>query len=175
MKAQRPQNLKPTRSGSHQTVDNMEIIELSKRPDLLEAGIQYFWRCWGNDSNYTFYKDCIEHSLDETNKLPKFYLCLIDGEIVASYALLTNDIISRQDLMPWFACLYVNEDQRGKGIAERLLDHASEQARQKGFENLYLSTDLENFYEKKGWKHLCQGFGVSGGSIKIYSRTTSTN
>lgn len=153
----------------------MEIVELSKRPDLIEVGIEYFWKHWGSESNFDFYKDCICHSLNEENKLPKFYLGLSGSQIIASYALLTNDIISRQDLMPWFACLYVNEDHRGIGIAERLLDHGLKEANQKGFDNLYLSTDLENFYEKKGWKHYCEGFGVSGGTIKIYSRTTNAN
>lgn len=153
----------------------MEIVELSDRPDLIEAGVEYFWNCWGSDSNYTFYKDCIFNSMCEENKLPKFYLGIIGGDIVASYALLTNDLISRQDLMPWLACLYVNEDHRGSGIAKHLLDHGLKQAYQKGFKSLYLSTDLENFYEKKGWKYLCQGFGISGGSIKIYSKTTTAN
>ena len=69
----------------------IEIIELSHRMDLLHKGITYFWNCWGNDSNYQFYKNCIENSLDDKNSLPKFYLALIENEIVGSYALLTNE------------------------------------------------------------------------------------
>jgi GNAT superfamily N-acetyltransferase len=153
----------------------MEIVELSERPDLIEAGIKYFWNCWGSESNFNFYKDCISHSLEKENKLPKFYLGISGSEIVASYALLTNDIISRQDLMPWLACLFVNEGHRGSGIAKSLLDHGLKQAYLKGFPILYLCTDLENFYERKGWKYHCQGFGVSGGSIKIYSKKTTAN
>ena len=150
----------------------MKIIELSERPDMMEAAVNYFWKCWGSDTNYPFYKDCILHSTDADRNLPKFYLGLVGDEIIASYALLTNDIISRQDLMPWLACLYVNEDQRGKGLADLLLNHGLEQAKEKGFEHLYLSTDLQDFYEGKGWNHLCDGYGVTGGSIKIYSRKT---
>lgn len=148
----------------------MQIQELSNVPELIEEAIQYFWKCWGNDSNYIFYKDCILNSLKPENSLPKFYIGIQNNEIIASYALLTNDIISRQDLMPWFACLFVNEENRNQGLAEELLNHGIEQAKQKGFNHLYLSTDLVNFYERKNWKYFGKGYGVSGGEIKIYSR-----
>ena len=151
----------------------MQIFEISTRQDLLESAIQYFWKCWGSDSNLSFYADCIEHSLDSKNELPKFYIVLENEEIIASYALLVNDIISRQDLMPWFACLFVNETHRNQGIAENLLNHACSEAKRKGFEMLYLSSDLVNFYERKGWEYHCQGYGVTGGEIKIYRKETA--
>jgi len=141
----------------------IEIIEISHRLDLLYNGITYFWNCWGNDSNYKFYKDCIENSLDNKNSLPKFYLALIENEIVGSYALLTNDIISRQDLMPWFAC-------RNNGIAGQLIQHGLLETYKKGFKRLYLSTHLNTFYENKGWKHIANGFHVDDSEIKIYEK-----
>lgn len=147
----------------------MKIIEISKRPDLLEEAINFFWKCWGNEHNHNFYKDCIVHSLDEKNDLPKFYIGMKDEKIIATYALITNDLISRQDLMPWLACLFVKEHARNKGYAEQLLKHGIEQAQSKGFKEIYLSTDLENFYERKGWTYICDGYGFSGGKDKIYS------
>lgn len=150
----------------------MEIIEISEKLDLIPAAIEYFWKCWGNKDNYIFYKDCMMNSLKKENAIPKFYVVLEDGEIIASYAIITNDLISRQDLMPWLACLFVNEDKRGKGIAEKLLNHGLEQTKLKGYDALYLSTDLVNFYERKGWEHICDGYGFSGGDIKIYSKET---
>ena len=53
-----------------------------------------------------------------------------------------------------------------------LLTHGLKQAELKGFENLYLSTDLINFYEKKGWTEFGKGFGVTGEEFKIYSNST---
>lgn len=150
----------------------MEIFELSDKPEKLDKAIKYFWKCWGNETNFIFYDDCIRNSLNNEKKLPKFYLGIESDEIIGSYALLTNDIISRQDLQPWFACLFVNELNRKKGYAEMLLTHGLKQAKLKGFENLYLSTDLVNFYEKKGWAEFGKGFGVSGEEFKIYSKST---
>lgn len=151
---------------------DLKIIELSERPEIIPTATEYFWKCWGTDKNFIFYEDCIKHSTTPKHALPKFYVGLLQNEIICSYALLVNDLISRQDLMPWFACLYVNEPHRGQGIAERLLDHGLAQAKEKGFEALYLSTDLKNFYERKNWTHIGDGYGWGGGSIKIYSRAT---
>lgn len=150
----------------------MTITPLSSRPDLVQQGIHYFWKCWGSASNFKFYEDCILHSLDNNNRLPKFYVLLDNEQIIGSYALLTNDIISRQDLMPWLACLYVNEEFRGKGLAAQLLQHGRSEAHRLGFPNLYLSTDLENFYESNGWLYLAEGYNVMGESIKIYTCST---
>ncbi|MEM9820242.1 MAG: GNAT family N-acetyltransferase [Bacteroidota bacterium] len=153
----------------------MTIIELSERPDLLQQGIQYFWKQWGSEQNLSFYQDCILHSVDKSNALPKFYLALEQAQIIGSYALLVNDIISRQDLMPWLACLYVEESHRKQGIAEQLLQHGLAQSKAKGFNYLYLSSDLVNFYERKGWQPLCDGYNVFGEAIQIYQKAVSAH
>lgn len=149
----------------------MEIIEISARRDLLDKAVEYFWKCWGNENNFKFYQNCIMNSLDINKSLPKFYIVLDGTDIIASYALVTNDLISRQDLYPWLACLYVNPEHRNKGIAEKLLEHGLSQTKDKGFTSLYLSTDLENFYEKKGWEFYATGINIDNSTIKIYSKT----
>ena len=148
----------------------MKIIELSKRPDLLDNAIQYFWSCWGKESNFDFYRDCIENALNPKNDLPKFFIVLENEKIIASYALLVNDIISRQDLKPWFACLFVNETHRNQGIAGKLLIHAIIQTKQKGYKYLYLNSDLDNFYERKGWIIFSKGYNVFGEVIPIFQK-----
>lgn len=150
----------------------MQIFELSEKPERLEEAINYFWKQWGNDSNHNFYSDCIRHSLEEKNAIPKFYIGMEADKIVASYAIITNDLISRMDLFPWLACLYVDESYRKRGYAEELLSHGIAQTKSKGYENLYLSTDLVNFYERKGWTESGIGYNYSGDKIKIYSITT---
>lgn len=151
---------------------NIEIVELSKRIDLIDKAIDYIWNCWGNKNNFNFYKDCISNSLDEKNILPKFYLVINNNEIIGSYALLINDIISRQDLFPWLACLYVNNEYRNKGIAGQLLKHGLNEANRKGYHVLYLSTDIVGFYEKYGWIYIADGFNITDIKTRIYTKST---
>lgn len=150
----------------------MEIIELRETNDLLEKGIQIFWKEWGSESNFRFYEDSMVHSIF-SDDLPCFYVAIEKGNIIGTYALLRNDINSRQDLCPWLACLYVDEKHRGQGIGSKLLQHGLQEAVSKGYKKLYLTTDLEGYYEKYGWKHSGKVYGVSGESIKLYEKSTS--
>ena len=151
----------------------MEIELITKESGLLKKGVDYIWKHWGSESNFNFYKDCIENSVSDNESIPKFYLMLDEDKIIGCYALLTNDIISRQDLMPWFACLYVEENYRNQGLAKELISHGLKESQKKGFNTLYLSTDLNGFYEKKGWNYYSKGYGVFGDEIKIYSTKTN--
>lgn len=151
---------------------NIKIELLTKDHELLEKGINYFWKCWGNDSNFNFYNDCIQNSLSDEVSLPKFYILLNGQDIIGSYALLTNDIISRQDLLPWFACLFIDKQFRNRGYAEELLIHGLKETNKKGFEKLYLSTDLKGFYEKKGWNLFSIGYSTNGEKFNIYAKST---
>ncbi|MGC1204130.1 MAG: GNAT family N-acetyltransferase [Flavobacteriaceae bacterium] len=151
----------------------MRIELITKESNLLKKGVDYFWKHWGSESNFKFYKDCIENSFSDNISVPKFYLMLDKDEIIGCYALLTNDIISRQDLIPWFACLYIEENYRNQGLAERLLKHSLNETQKRGFDTLYLSTELNDFYEKKGWEYYSKGYGVFGDELKIYSIKTN--
>jgi GNAT superfamily N-acetyltransferase len=153
-------------------MNKIQIIELSERKELLNEAINYFWNCWGNNNNFPFYKDCIENSIHDPNDVPKFYLAMEGPKIIGTYALLINDLISRQDLKPWLACLFTDPELRGKGLAGMLLEHGLQQTRAMGYPKLYLYTDLVGFYEKKGWEHICNGFITNGDEHKIYCRET---
>lgn len=149
-----------------------EIIELSQRKDLFDEAVEVFWKQWGNENNYKFYQDCILHSCQTVDEIPRFYIALLNESIIGTYALIRNDLNSRQDLFPWLACLYVEPDHRGKSMGSHLLEHAIQETYKKGYKNLYLTTDLEGYYEKYGWTHITKAYGVSGGSIKVYKKST---
>ena len=151
---------------------NILITDISQRPELMKDAVNYFWNCWGNERNFPFYKDCIENSIHNPKDVPNFYLALHEDKIIGTYALLVNDLISRQDLKPWLACLYTEPEYRGKGPAGMLLEHGVQQTRAMGYPKLYLYTDLVDFYERKGWVHICNGFIPNGDEHKIYCRET---
>jgi N-acetylglutamate synthase-like GNAT family acetyltransferase len=151
----------------------MKIFELSQRNDLFDEAVKVYWNQWGDEQNYKFYEDCMFHSCKTTDKVPRFYIALLDESIIGTYALLRNDLNSRQDLFPWLACLYVSPEHRGKKIGSHLLEHALQETNIKGYQKLYLTTDLEGYYEKYGWTHTTEAYGLSGRSIKVYEKSTN--
>jgi GNAT superfamily N-acetyltransferase len=149
----------------------MHIFELSKRRDLFEEAVDAFWKQWGSKESYKFYKDCMYHSCETDEEVPRFYIALEDERKIGTFAILRNDINSRQDLTPWLACLYVDPKWRGRGIGGQFLQFALKEAGRKGYKKLYLATDHDGYYEKYEWVHSSWAFGLGGDSIKVYEKS----
>ena len=111
----------------------IQIFDIREKRELLKEAVNYFWNHWGSASNLNFYRDCIERSCDTESDIPRFYIALEDNKIIGSYAILRSDLNSRQDLFPWFACLYVEPEYRGKKIGAQLQNHAINEVRLKGY------------------------------------------
>jgi N-acetylglutamate synthase-like GNAT family acetyltransferase len=150
-----------------------QIINVNDYSGGIAEAASYFHSKWGNEGNFMFYLDAMLHSSNEKDGLPRFYLLLKSKEIVGCYALIVNDFISRHDLMPWFASLFIEEHERGKKLSQRLFDHAVEEARRAGFATLYLTTDREGLYEKFGWERIEDDYDLAGEKAKIYKMSTS--
>lgn len=112
------------------------------------------------------------HSGKTEDGIPRFYAAILDERFIGTYALIRNDLNSRQDLHPWLACLYVDLDSRGKKLGARLLDHAIEETAKLALKKLYLQTDLEGYYEKYGWAHRGEVYGAGGVSLQFYQKRT---
>lgn len=148
----------------------MEIVALQERNHLFDEAVQVFWKLWGSEKNYSFYYDSMLHSIQTVDGISTYYVLLDNETIIGTYALIRNDLNSRQDLYPWLACLYVAPEYRGKKLGSLLLDHGLKEAGKRGFNSLYLSTDLEGYYEKHGWQRSAETYGYSGESIKVYEK-----
>ena len=92
-----------------------------------------------------------------------------DNEIIGCAGLITNDFISRGELWPWLCALYVDPRYRGHGLAFRLIEHIAQQAKQLGFMQLHLCTDLEGLYEKAGFYFDGPGYHPWGEVSRVYS------
>ena len=145
-----------------------QIVNVKDYSGGIEEGARYIHGKWGNEGNFMFYFDAMVHSSNEKEGLPRFYLLLKGDEIVGCYALIVNDLISRNDLMPWFACLFVEETERGNRLSQKMFDHAVKEAGNAYFTALYLTTDHEGFYEKFGWERIEDSYDVSGEKTRIY-------
>jgi len=149
--------------------NNMITIRNAREiPDQKDRVIEYFWSKWGGKSNYLFYKDCIERSLDTDSDLPRFFVALQGEEIIGSYAILRSDLNSRQDLFPWLACLFVEKKYRGQNLGIVLQNHAKQYMKTLGYEKLYLCTEIDGYYEKNEWVEIGTGYSIGDDQYKIY-------
>ncbi len=148
----------------------IEIVNVKDFDGGIEAATKYIHGKWGSEKNYSFYEDAIIHSSLPNRPLPKFYLLLKAGKIIGCYGLIINDFISRHDLYPWFACLYIESSERGAGYGSVLMAHAADEALRAGFSTIYLTTDHDGYYEKYGWQRIENGYELDGSATRIYKK-----
>lgn len=137
----------------------------------IEKAIQYYFNAWGKETNYSFFYDAMINSSKEGKKLPRFFVLTKDDEIIGCCGLIVNDFISRHDLFPWLAGVYISENERGNEYANLIMSHAENEAKLAGFNQLYLTTDHDGFYEKYKWERIEDGYDISGCSTRIYTKT----
>jgi GNAT superfamily N-acetyltransferase len=146
----------------------IKIISIRENPEFADDGIKYFQSKWAKHGSEMVFENCIKSCLNSKSKLPQWYLLLNNNKIIGCAGLIPNDFISRMDLYPWLCSLYVEENFRGNSYGKILIESVKAGASKLGFENLYLCTDLNEFYEKYDFKFIGTAYQVWGGEIKIY-------
>ena len=78
-------------------------------------------------------------------------LILLDNDILIGFiSIFPHDCDQLPDLTPWYATMYVKKEFRGKGYSKILNDAVLKEAKKRGYKEIYLKTDLNNYYEKFG-------------------------
>lgn len=148
------------------------IEHLADHKEYLDDVIEWLWKEFGNEVNYAFWESLVKNSLQK-DQLPLTFIALLDNQPVGTVGLWRSDLLSRQDLFPWLSALYVKEEYRNRTIGQELQRFLTNYCRKKGYQELFLYTDICNYYEKTGWQYLEDGFEYSGGKIRIYKKKLS--
>lgn len=146
----------------------MKIISIKENPEFMNQAIKYFQSKWASEESMMVYEDSITHCTDPSKSLPQWYLLMNDEKVIGCAGLITNDFISRMDLYPWVCALYIEEEYRGNEHGAFLLEKAKTDAKNGGFNNLYLCTDHIGYYEKYGFEYLGVGYHPWGENSRIY-------
>lgn len=151
--------------------DEIEIVNLINEQEHLEQVSEWIWKEW-SECHGCKLEDVIyrsKHSLNKDgNGIPQMYIAKYKDEVVGTVSIWRNDLTARQDLFPWMAALYVKEEFRNLGIGKMLQQKCIEESKKMNYDNLYLITDHENYYEKTGWEFLEKAPLGDGNYTKIY-------
>ncbi|SFT82023.1 Acetyltransferase (GNAT) family protein [Kosakonia arachidis] len=145
----------------------MKILPLYEVPHFATQVIEWLWHEFGYSLPRNFFASIIDHS-QMPGALPLTFV-LVDGdELLATVGLWRCDLISRQDLFPWLAALYVKESARGQGLAGQLQQHVMVQAKAMGFNQLHLYSACRDFYERYGWEYIGDGLDYPNTLVHLY-------
>lgn len=134
----------------------LKIYNIKEKQEFLREVAELTQKEWGSKTNS---KEEFEEKINK--KISKIInnfnnplyckLVLLDNDILIGFiSIFPTDGDERKDLSPWYTTMYVKEEFRGKGYSKILNNAILEEAKSRGFEKLYLKTDLINYYEKFG-------------------------
>ncbi len=137
----------------------MKIVPLSECPEFAETCAAWSFGEWSSQVKGRKISDSLlryqETSQGNTNTLPITWVAVVDDRPAGMISLKENDHEDHQDLTPWLASLFVHSDYRGQDIARKLCTHVIEQAKDSGWDKIYLFThSAPKLYEKFGFKNI---------------------
>lgn len=143
------------------------IAPLADYPQHRELTIDWLWRAFGQDTGRRFYCAMVDNGMRRAG-LPIAFIALDGDRPVGTVGLWRCDLLTRQDLTPWLAALYVDESWRGRGLGEALQRFVIDFSRRAGYDRLYLYATFRGYYEREGWKFLADGIEYPDKPVFIY-------
>jgi predicted N-acetyltransferase YhbS len=129
---------------------------------------EWLWQAFGGETlPQAFFASIVEHS-QTPGALPITFVAVEGERLLGTVGLWRCDLISRQDLYPWMAALYVAPEARGQGLAGKLQQHVIGYARAQGYSELFLYSACRDFYERFGWQYIGEGLDYPASAVSLY-------
>ena len=132
----------------------MEVCNLKENLKFLQEIVTLEHDEWASNPNDN-HDERIETKCEKVRKLLDrddfCKLILIDNDVLIGFiSIFPKDAEECPELTPWYATMYVKKEYRGKGYSKILNDAILKEARNRGYKEIYLKTELKNYYEKFG-------------------------
>lgn len=138
----------------------LAIFNIKDKKEYFREVAELTQKEWGSKSiSVEEFNNKINKKIDKMilNLNNKYYCTLIlleKEKLIGFISIFEFDGDERKDLSPWYATMFVKKEYRGKGYSKVLNNAILEEAKDRGFNKIYLKTNLENYYEKFGAKYI---------------------
>jgi len=145
----------------------VKIQPLYAAPQHAEQVIDWLWQAFGDGLSRDFFASVVIYS-QTPGALPLTFIATEGEQLLGTVGLWRCDLITRQDLYPWLAALYVDEAARGQGLAGKLQHHVQRYAAENGHRELHLWSACRDFYERYGWNYIGDGLEYPDKTVHLY-------
>lgn len=134
----------------------MKIYNIIDKKEYLEEVAILEYEEWADNKNVDKeirIKNKINKIENNLNRNDFCKLILLDNkELIGFISIFPFDCNECPDLSPWYSTMYVKEKYRGKGYSKLLNDAILQESQNRKYKEIYLKTELTNYYEKFGAK-----------------------
>ena len=132
----------------------MEVYNLKDKLEYLDEVATLEFDEWASNKE----EDRINRIEKKKEKIRNLFLhnsfcklILVDNDkLIGFISIFPSDCDEEPNLTPWYATMYVKKEYRKQGYSKMLNDAILEEAERRGFKEIYLKTDLNNYYDKFG-------------------------
>ncbi|QKJ88517.1 GNAT family N-acetyltransferase [Paramixta manurensis] len=156
------------------TTPGWRIVPLDEAPQHAEQVTDWLWQAFGSENSRAFFASVIHSSLQQAD-LPQTFVALVGERAVATVGAWRCDLISRQDLFPWLAALYIDNPWRGQGLSEALQQHVMSWCRARGYRQLHLWATFADYYERFGWRYIGEALEYPDKPVRVYHRSLAAD
>ncbi len=134
----------------------MDITFLKQHIDSIPLIAEWYYREWKAiyEASGMSLED-VKKSVAEranTDRIPLAVVALDGGHVIGTGCLKVRDMDTRTELTPWLAGIYVERNQRQRGLGSTIVSTLEGIARNLGTQRLYLYTPQSvGFYARLGW------------------------
>lgn len=151
-------------------MSTLKIVPLAEAKQHIDTVTDWLWKAFGSENSRPFFASILASSLSGAD-LPITWVATDGDRVVGTVGLWRCDLISRQDLSPWLAALYVDESYRGRGLSEQLQLKVMAESRRRGDDQLYLYAACADYYERFGWQYIGDALDYPDRSVRLYQRS----
>jgi GNAT superfamily N-acetyltransferase len=130
------------------------ISDLRQRPEFFDTLAMRIWQAWWDAHGVPLEHIC-SRLRDNINAEPiPFALVAHDGDrFLGTASVIASDLAERPQLTPWVAAVWVEPQERNRGVATAMVDRATQDCFALGINRAYLCArpQLSRFYEGMGW------------------------
>ena len=143
----------------------LEVVPIARTPDVIPVVAGWIWdEFWSHGNGYA-QRDLVRLlSLATEDAIPMCWVAWSGSKPAGCVNLIENDDEQRPHLRPWLAALYVHPPYRRQGIGRSLVETVLEALVRLGEPDVFLGTDIPDFYRNLG-ATICES--QSGSSIQI--------
>ncbi len=138
-------------------MSNIAISDLRDRPDFAEAVADRVWRAFWRDKGHplSLLTGLVQENFGAA-PIPTAFVAHDGNRFVGTVSVIACDEETRPQYTPWVAALWVEPEDRRRGIGAALVDRAVGFAFEAAAERVYLLSGprRRSFYEGLGWSML---------------------
>lgn len=130
----------------------ISVRHLFETPQHVQAIASWIYGAfWENRDGYSIADlEVLLGDAADPDAIPLSLLAKVDGSPAGTVNLVENDDSERPHLRPWLAALFVSPPYRRSGVGSALVRTLAGHAKRLGLAELYLGTDMPDFYRRFG-------------------------